>query len=65
MRENEMDEERNIFFIFIGNVEPTVECLGRGKPKDSEQNLSQCHFVHHKYYWIDLGANPLRSEAGH
>jgi hypothetical protein len=22
--------------------------IGRGKPKNSEKNLSQCHFVHHK-----------------
>jgi hypothetical protein len=22
--------------------------IDRGKPKNSEKNLSQCHFVHHK-----------------
>jgi hypothetical protein len=32
----------------------------RGKPKDSEKNLSQCHFVHHIFHWIDPGANPGR-----
>jgi hypothetical protein len=29
-----------------------------GKPKNSEKNLSQCHFVHHKYHRTDSGANP-------
>jgi hypothetical protein len=33
------------------------------KPKNSERNLSQCHFVLHKSTWIDPGANPgLRVE---
>jgi hypothetical protein len=31
-----------------------------GKPKNSEKNLSQCHFVRHKFHWIDPGTNPGR-----
>jgi hypothetical protein len=29
----------------------------RGKPKNSERNLSQCYSVHHKPYSTDIGAN--------
>jgi hypothetical protein len=33
--------------------------IGRGKPKRSQRNLSQCHFFHHrsenKYTIIELG----------
>jgi hypothetical protein len=32
--------------------------IDRGKPKNSEKNLSQCHFVHHKSLMEDPGANP-------
>jgi hypothetical protein len=39
---------------------PQWKDIDRGKPKDSEKNLSQCHVVHHKSHWIDLGANPGR-----
>jgi hypothetical protein len=28
----------------------TVEWYWQGKPKNSERNLSQCHFVHHKFH---------------
>jgi hypothetical protein len=27
-----------------------------GKLKNLERNLSQCHFVHNKSHWTDLGA---------
>jgi hypothetical protein len=56
---NEWMNERNIFLIFV-KVEPTVEWYWGVKPKDSEKNQSQCHFVHHKSHWIDLGANQGR-----
>jgi hypothetical protein len=37
---------------------PQWNDIDRGKPKNSEKNPSQCHFVHHKSHWIDLGMNP-------
>jgi hypothetical protein len=38
--------------------------LDRGKPKDSEKNVSQCQYVHTtNATWTDLDANPgLRVE---
>jgi hypothetical protein len=30
--------------------EPRWNYIDRGKPKNSEKNLSQCHFVHHKLH---------------
>jgi hypothetical protein len=39
------------------NVEQQWNDTDRIKLKDSEKNLSQCHSVHHKSHWTDLGAN--------
>jgi hypothetical protein len=34
------------------------------KPKNWEQNLSHCHFVHHKFQWTGVLSNPvLRGES--
>jgi hypothetical protein len=36
------------FFSFFQVMEHRCNEIDRGKPKYSEKNLSQCHFVHHK-----------------
>jgi hypothetical protein len=33
--------------------EPRWNDIDRGKPKNSEKNLSQCHFVHHKFQGVN------------
>jgi hypothetical protein len=36
-----------VFVLFLVMEHGWTE-IDRGKPKYSEKNLSQCHFVHHK-----------------
>jgi hypothetical protein len=42
------DEDDSIFFSLFQVMEHRWNDTDRGKPKYSEENLSQCHFVHHK-----------------
>jgi hypothetical protein len=37
--------------------------IDRGKPKNSEKNMSQCHFVHHKSHMDWLGARTRASSV--
>jgi sterol desaturase/sphingolipid hydroxylase (fatty acid hydroxylase superfamily) len=37
-----------IFFILFLVMEHRWNEIDRGKPKYSEKNLPQCHYVHHK-----------------
>jgi hypothetical protein len=42
------DEDADYFFVLFLAMEHRWNEIDRGKPKNSEKNLSQCHFVHHK-----------------
>jgi hypothetical protein len=45
------------------NIEQRWNDIDRGKPKDSEKNLSQCHFVYHKSHMDRQAASAgFRSE---
>jgi hypothetical protein len=41
----------------INEYGTVVNDTDREKP-NSEKNLSQCHSIHHKSHWSDLGTNP-------
>jgi hypothetical protein len=42
------------------SVEQSVEWELEGETEILGKNLSQCHFVHHKFHWPDMRSNPGR-----
>jgi hypothetical protein len=55
-----------LFFVLFQVMEHRWNEIDRRKPKYSEKNLSQCHFVHHKSHmdWAGIEPGPPRWEAG-
>jgi hypothetical protein len=42
------DDDDDYYFVLFLVMEHRWNETDRGKPKYTEKNLSQCHFVHHK-----------------
>jgi hypothetical protein len=51
-------KRKMICFSFFQVMEHRWNEIDRGKPKYSERNLSQCHFVHHKSHMDRPGIEP-------
>jgi hypothetical protein len=47
-----------ILHVIYESVEPRWNDIERGKLKNSEENLSQCHFPYHKYNMDWPGCEP-------
>jgi hypothetical protein len=60
------DNDDDYYFVLFLVMEHRWNEIDRGKPKYSEKNLSQCHFVHHKSHMDGPGIKPgpPRWEAG-
>jgi hypothetical protein len=52
------------FFGFSILMEHRCNEIDKGKPKYLGENLSQCHFVHHKPHMDRTGIGSPRLEAG-
>jgi hypothetical protein len=48
-------------------IEPRWNDTDRRKPENSEKNLSQCYFVHHKFHveWPGLEPGPATDRLNH